>query len=96
MVVLKRAFDLLNAVLVILGVAVGQSKDAANRLDRSSYDSAKTLWTAGLVGTIVGGAAVVTGGILFLATPREGSSSAKDSAFWIGVQPGGVRVGGTW
>jgi hypothetical protein len=82
---------------VVMGVESGQAGDASNRHDKSSYDSAASLWTVGLVGTIVGAAAVVGGGVLF-AVPSRGAESphAARRAVWIGAGPGNVVVGGSW
>jgi hypothetical protein len=65
---------------VLLGVEAGQAKDAVDRSDRSGYDSAKTLWTVGLVGAIAGGAAVVGGGIVFLLPSDRGAAATSGHA----------------
>ncbi len=81
---------------VMMGVETAQGRDAINRQDHSAYDSSRLVWTTGLVGTIVGGAAIASGGILFAATAGNKASAAGPASFWVGAGTNGLKVGGTW
>jgi hypothetical protein len=81
---------------VLMGVESGKAGDANSAHDRSSYDSAKTAWTIGLVGAIVGGAAVATGGVVFIVQGRKTSGQEGRAATWINVGINQVDVRGTW
>jgi hypothetical protein len=81
---------------ILMGVEAGKAGDANNAHDRSSYDSAKTAWTIGLVGAIVGGAAVATGGVVFILQNRKTSGQEASAATWIGLGIDEVDVRGTW
>jgi hypothetical protein len=81
---------------VTMAVGASQSSNAAQNYDRSSYDSAKTIWTTGLIGVVVGGAALAGGAVLFaLPTGNDGTRGSR-SSLWIGASAGDVRVGGSW
>jgi hypothetical protein len=82
---------------VLMGVEAGSAKDATTSHDKSAYDGASTGWTVGLVGVIVGGAAVAGGGI-WLALHGHGSSSTTGSATPLGISvgPGSVRLAGSF
>jgi hypothetical protein len=80
---------------VLMGVEAGKAGDANTVHDRSSYDSAKTAWTIGLVGAIVGGAAVATGGVVFVLQSRKSGQEGR-AATWIDVGMNQVDVRGTW
>jgi hypothetical protein len=81
---------------VVMGLEIGRAKDAVTGGDKSSYDSAKTLWTVGLAGAIVG-AAGVAAGVVVLVAPRP-SESAQNGAptLWMSAGPGNLRLGGAW
>jgi hypothetical protein len=81
---------------VIMGVAAGQSRDAADRLDRGDSDAAKTLWTVGVVGAIAGGIAALSGVGVLLVSPHASGRGAQGPALWIGANPCGVEMGGAW
>jgi len=82
---------------VLMEVAAVQSHNAVNRLDRGAFDSAKTLWTAGLVGVFVGGVTVVSGGIIFALPDRPSASSAATRpALWLRASLDRVELGGAW
>ena len=80
----------------LMVVESNASSDAANRQDRSAYDSANSLWTGGMIASIVGGAAIITGGIVLIAAGGDSGSHGSGQSAWIGVGPGILRVGGTW
>jgi len=80
----------------LMFVATGQASQAGDRRDHPAYDGAVTLWTASLVGALVGAGAVVGGGILFLATPTRKEARVQPAGYWIGAGPGEVRLGGAW
>jgi hypothetical protein len=82
------------ASVVLMVVEAGKTSDASASHDRSAYDDAKTGWTVGLAGLLVGGAAVAVGGVVLVST----SSNARDAraSAWLRVGPGDVRIGGTW
>ena len=81
---------------VIMVVEANNASDAANRLDRSTYDSSGAAWTAGLITTIVGGAAVAAGGVMLLTSTGDSGQRGARPSVWVGVGPGAVRLGGTW
>jgi len=81
---------------VLMAVEAGKASDARNERDRSAYDAAATGWTAGLVGAIVGGAAVAVSGVLFAASPGSNETRASGASLWLSVGAGDVRLGGRW
>jgi hypothetical protein len=82
---------------VLMGIEAARSHDAATRRDRSAFDSAKTLWTVGLIGAVAGGA-VVGSGIIVAAVPaRASASNARPiHGVWFGVSLDNVHVEGSW
>jgi hypothetical protein len=84
------------AGVVLMAVDIGRAKDAVTNGDKSSYDGAKTLWTVGLVGTIVG-AAGLAAGVVVLVAPRSSESAQNGPPrLWMSAGPGDVRLGGAW
>jgi hypothetical protein len=83
-----------GAVLMVL--EANNASDAASRHDRTTYDSSNTAWTGGLITSIVGGAALVTGGIVFLAVGGDPNPHGSRPSIWVGVSPNAVRFGGIW
>jgi hypothetical protein len=83
-----------GAAVVI--VEANQSQDADKRHDRSAYDAAITGWKVGLAATIVGGAAVAGGVILFVLSSRSDGSHASRGSLWLAGEANGFRLGGTW
>jgi hypothetical protein len=81
---------------VLMGVEIGRAKDAANSGDRPEYNGTKTPWAVGLVGVIVGGAAVASSGIVFAASTGSSSTSAKAFSPWVSVGVNRVAIGGAW
>jgi hypothetical protein len=82
---------------ILMGVEVGKASDAIHQQSQTQYDSSKSLWTVGLVGTIVGGAALATGVIVFAATAgSKAPTTGSGHALWVGVGPERVTLGGTW
>jgi hypothetical protein len=92
-------------LLVGAGAAVGigggvlmftQSKradDSRDRNDPELYDSAKTPWAIGLVGAIVGGAALGTGVVLLGLNSRQ---TATSRSTWVSLSAQGVKMGGAF
>jgi hypothetical protein len=81
---------------VVMGIETSQGRDAINRQDHSAYDNGRVAWTVGLVGTVVGGVALASGGILFAATAGNKTSAAGPASFWVGAGSNGLKLGGTW
>jgi hypothetical protein len=82
---------------ILMGVAAAQSKDAADRRDRPAWESDKTLWTAGLVTTVVGSIAAVSGVVAFVVSPRgNAGQSATGGSLWGGIGPSSAEIGGSW
>jgi hypothetical protein len=81
---------------ILMGIEASNAKDAGDRNDRASYDSSSTIWTAGLVSSLVGAAAVATGGILFFTAGAKSSAGTTTASIWLSPMPGGARIGGTW
>jgi hypothetical protein len=77
-------------------VELNQAKNAVARQDKSSYNSARTVWTAGLIACIAGGAAFAAGGIVLLAPLGKPSERGSSRSVWLGMGPGDLRLGGTW
>jgi hypothetical protein len=84
------------AGVVVMVVEGGQASDANRTHDRSAYNSASTLWTVGLVGSLVGAAAVAGGGIVFAAAGGGGHASASQTPLWLAVGINGLKLGGSW
>jgi hypothetical protein len=76
-------------------VEADKASDARTNRDKSAYDLAATLWSVGLVSSLAGAAAVVSGGILF-GVRGHGEAPRSQGSIWLGVGAGDVRVGGTW
>ncbi len=93
-----------GAGLIAVGVVtmasqVGKAQDAVTQVDRSAYDSAKTWWTVGLVGSIVGAAALASGGVVFAirAGKDDGAtSSATGASTWIRIGLNRLEIDGAW
>jgi hypothetical protein len=81
---------------VLMASESSSASSAATSRDRSSYNNAQTLWTAGLVGSIAGAAAVVGGGILLLTVSPEKRVSASRTSIWISFTGDRLNVGGEW
>jgi hypothetical protein len=80
---------------VLLGLEVGQARDAVGRNDKSGYDGARTLWAVGLAGAIVGAAGLAAGVVVLVATrPSSESSRADSPRLWMSVSPGSLRLDG--
>ena len=66
----------------------------------SITDSARTQGTAATVVFVVGAAALVGGGVIWLTAPSSGSGDpagqARGGAFRIGITASGLAVGGAW
>ena len=83
------------AGVVVMVVESGQASNASRTHDRDAYNSASTLWTVGLVGSLVGAAALAGGGIVF-ATSGSGHTSASQAPVWLAVGVDSLKVGGAW
>lgn len=82
---------------VLMAVEIGKGNDAIDRQDHSAWQSSKTAWTAGLVGTVVGGAVAASGIVLLASTVSAKPATTTGSAsFWVGAGTNGVKFGGTW
>jgi hypothetical protein len=81
---------------VLMGVEIGRARDDVNSGNQPAYDGTKTPWAVGLVGVIVGGAAVASSGIVFAASTRGSSTSAQAFSPWVSVGVKRVAVGGAW
>jgi hypothetical protein len=80
-----------------MGVSAVQSKNANADGDRTASDSAKTLWTAGLVGAFVGGAAFVSGGVIFLVQPHGSPQAPRAGcSVWLTGSANRVAIEGAW
>ncbi len=83
---------------VTMIVASGASSTASSHDDLSGYNSDKTMWTVGLVGAIVGGAAAA-GGVVWLVTSHGHAPSQTTgllAAPWAGSGSAGVNVAGSF
>ena len=83
------------AGVVVMVLEGGQASDANRTHDRNAYNAASTLWTAGLVGSLVGAAALAGGGIVFAAS-GNGHASASQARVWLAVGIDRLTVGGAW
>jgi hypothetical protein len=82
---------------VVMAVEVPNATDANRRHDRAAYNEATSGWTIGLVGSVVGAAAVVAGGIVLAAssaTPSNAAASRASVRLEIGVASACLR--GSW
>ena len=80
-----------------MAVEIGSAKDAVTANDRSRYDSAKTGWTVGLIGTIAGAVGLAAGGVVVIAGRRAPESAQSGQAHvWLSAGLDDVRVEGTW
>jgi hypothetical protein len=77
-------------------VEAGSSKDAADRLDRSAYDSAVAGWKVGLTGVIVGAATAASGSAILVLSRGEHDPHASGTSLWLSVGGANLRIGGTW
>jgi hypothetical protein len=85
------------AGLTLMGVEIGKANDAVTAHDRSRYDSAKTGWTVGLIGSVAGAVGLAAGGVVVLATRRAPESGqATQAHVWLSAGLDDVRVEGTW
>jgi hypothetical protein len=84
------------AGVVLMIVEAGKAGDANAQHDRAAYDAVKTPYTIGLVGAIVGGAAIAAGGLVFVLQSQHANGREATRPVWIGVGPEAVRVGGAW
>jgi hypothetical protein len=92
LVVVGAAVGLGAGALVI--IEAGRSDDAP---DRSTYNSAQTLWTVGIVGAIAGGVSLVGGvALLTFAHGDRSPSTAVRASPWLGPGTGGLRLAGAW
>jgi hypothetical protein len=83
------------AGVVVMVLEGGQASDANRTHDRNAYNAASTLWTVGLVGSLVGAAALAGGGIVFAAS-GSGHASASQAPVWLAAGIGSLNVGGAW
>jgi hypothetical protein len=83
------------AGVVVMVLEGGQASDANRTHDRNAYNAASTLWTVGLVGSLVGAAALAGGGIVFAAS-GSGHASASRAPAWLAVGVGSLNLGGAW
>lgn len=84
---------------VLMLVEAGHASDARTNNDPAAYDAAKTPWTIGLVGAIVGVASAGVGVALLVAHPGESApapASPTVSAWWGGGSSGGLLLAGRW
>jgi hypothetical protein len=88
------AVGIAGAVLMV--VEAGNASNAASQKDKSTYDSSNSMWSVGLVASIVGGAAIATGGVLFLTDHGDSGMHGSRPSVWVGLGAGVVRVGGSW
>jgi hypothetical protein len=97
------------AVGVGVGVAAKSKYDGAGSHCQGSFcdaeglsitDSARTQGTAATVVFVVGAAALVGGGVIWLTAPSSGggdpAGQARGGALRIGVTASGLALGGTW
>ena len=91
--------------LVVIGAAVGigagalmiiESDRSRNPPDSTTYESAQTMWTVGVVGAIAGGVSVVGGACLLAFAHGDAPSTGVRVTPWVGSGSGGVRLTGTW
>ncbi|HXX69295.1 MAG TPA: hypothetical protein VEK07_19075 [Polyangiaceae bacterium] len=81
---------------VLMGVASGDASNARTNQDKPEYQSAQTLWTAGLVGAIAGGAAAAVGVVLLLTSRGEEHGVSLKVSPWLSSGASGGRVAVTW
>jgi hypothetical protein len=81
---------------VFMGIEAGNAADANHRHDRAAYNEATSAWTIGLVGSIVGAAAVVAGGIVLAATPATSNAAASRGSVLLEVGIARVDLRGSW
>jgi hypothetical protein len=84
------------AGVVVMIVETRQTDDANAKHDKAAYDAAITGWRVGLAGAVVGAAAVVGGGILFVLSSRGDGAHASRGSVWLAGEANGLRIGGTW
>jgi hypothetical protein len=81
---------------VLMLVESGRASDARSNHDPSAYDAAKTPWTIGLVGAILGVATAAAGATL-LALPRSDAAAAPAAvSTWIDRHGGGLALAASW
>ena len=84
------------AAAVLMVVEANKAKDANQNRDHNAYDSASTTWTIGLIGGLVGVAAVAGGGIVLATSPGGSNASRSEGRIWFGLAGSNLRVGGAW
>jgi hypothetical protein len=84
------------AGVALMGVEISSASNANTTGDRSAYDRATAGWKGGLVGAVVGGAAMAGGGIWLVTRGRASSGTGTGSSVWVGAGVGTVRLGGSW
>jgi hypothetical protein len=83
--------------LVLMLVEASHASDARTNHDPAAYDAAKTPWTVGLVGALVGVASAGVGVALLVAHPSESAPAGSAvSAWWGGGSSGGLLLAGRW
>jgi hypothetical protein len=82
---------------VLMLVEASHASDARTNHDPAAYDAAKTPWTVGLVGALVGVASAGVGVALLVTHPSESAPAGPAvSAWWGGGSSGGLLLAGRW
>jgi hypothetical protein len=81
---------------ILMIVETSKASDANNNHDKGAYDSAVSAWTVGLVGTIVGGAAVAGGVVLLAFVPDGNGARSSQASVRLGIGVNSLRLDGTW
>jgi hypothetical protein len=81
---------------VVMGLETAAASDANRNHDKASYDSAKTLWTVGLIGSVAGVVAAASGGIVLATSGNKEREGRSQPTVWFGLGYGDLRVGGAW
>ncbi|HTB56413.1 MAG TPA: tetratricopeptide repeat protein [Polyangia bacterium] len=83
--------------VVLMLVEASHASDARTNHDPAAYDAAKTPWTVGLVGALVGVASAGVGVALLVTHPSESAPAGPSvSAWWGGGSSGGLLLAGRW
>ena len=77
---------------VLMFVQSKKASDSRNQNDPALYDKAKTPWTIGLVGALVGGAAAGTGVVLL----GINAGRTQTRSTWLSLSAQGVNMGGAF